>query len=649
MLRDKRLEIRLKHKNGAKRVYVRRLTPRKARVKTSQDNKRRARARRFRVAGGAAGESLPRRRVHVSRARAHLSVPEQVGLVAALSMSHRCFNRWRLALGGAHSGLASQPVLRAARRQLCSLPGKVVVATGTGAHLASLTAAIQEGVSALIDKDAFIERVVLPPSLSESAGAPRVGPLPGVLAPSVQEVQVTLGLDKGGDPGTVKIVAAIINQAHTNKSSNTILAGVCPCDDDKYEDLKKMLLTHQPQVVALLREGVLVRGERRPVRLFLAGDYAAQCDMLGHKGASATQLCLYCLSTRSPSAAQRLLDATYGTLQDVVVGRGLRKASYYSTRMLAEGAVPAFGDRGSVERSPLLAIVPGQIVPIPLHATIGIDFRYLRLAIEMVMLCASASQDAARWRQAGAAFALELVEILHDQVRVRPTSFQGGLLIGRDCHTIGDSWAVVCAALKGRVSDGHLAAYEEACTMWNRVRTTLNRASVVPADEVRSFQADTAGMVSLLKSSFPWLSFSPKLHILMCHAPAFLQRFGSIGLYGEQGLEAWHGRYGQNADKYLGATELERATALVRAMALAREAGAEVLARHSPSRRPSAAGAHKATKAGDKRRRENKPQLPACGAEASTAAKARNKWAAGICKEAATTIGAYLLREKSRE
>lgn len=428
-------------------------------------------------------------------------------------------------------------MLRAARRQLCSLPGKVVVATGTGAHLASLTAAIQEGVSALIDKDAFIERVVLPPSLSESAGAPRVGPLPGALAPSVQEVQVTLGLDKGGDPGTVKIVAAIINQAHTNKSSNTILAGVCPCDDDKYEDLKKMLLTHQPQVVALLREGVLVRGERWPVRMFLGGDYAAQCDMLGHKGASATQLCLYCLSTRSPSAAQRLLDATYGTLQDVVVGRRLREASYYSTRMLAEGAVPAFGDRGSVERSPLLAIVPGQIVPIPLHATIGINFRYLRLAIEMVMLCASASQDAARWRQAGAAFALELVEILHNQVRVRPTSFQGGLFIGRDCHTIGDSWAVVCAALKGRVSDGHLAAYEEACTMWNRVRTTLNRASVVPADEVRSFQADTAGMVSLLKTSFPWLSISPKLHILMCMLPLFCSGSGVSDCMGNRGLK----------------------------------------------------------------------------------------------------------------
>lgn len=131
--------------------------------------------------------------------------------------------------------------------------------------------------------------------------------------------------------------------------------------------------------------------------------------------------------------------------------------------------------------------------------------------------------------------------------------------------------------------------------------------------------------------------------------PLFSQRFRSIGLYGEQGLEAWHGRYGQSAKKHPGGTELERARAFMQAMALAREAGSEVLARHSPSRRPSAAGVHKAKKVGDKRRRENKAQLPTCGAEASKAIKARMKWAAGVCKEAATTIRAYQLREKSYE
>jgi len=157
------------------------------------------------------------------------------------------------------------------------------------------------------------------------------------------------------------------------------------------------------------------------------------------------------------------------------------------------------------------------------------------------------------------------------------------------------------------------------------VRKTLNRAAVIPADEVARFRKDTAAMVCLLKSSFPRLSISPKLHILMCHALEFLESFGSIGLYGEQGLEAWHGRYGQNAVKYPGATELERAACFVRAMALALEASSDVLARYSSSRRPSVASARKEVRVGDKRRRENKQELPPCAAEMRKASKKRKQ------------------------
>lgn len=266
---------------------------------------------------------------------------------------------------------------------------------------------------------------------------------------------------------------------------------------------------------------MFVRGVRRPVRLLLGGDHASQCDILRHKGASATQPCLYCLSTRSPSMAQKVLDAVKGTLQDLVVSRPLWETEHFTSRMLAEGAAPGIGDRRSVEKRPLLSIIPGEIVPILLHATIGINFRCLRVATEVVMMCSRASQDAAGWRQAGTACGLELVEALHTEVRVKPTPFQRGLFIGRDCHTIGENSAVVCALLKGRVTDGHLAAYEQVGSVWNRVRLTLNRASVVPADEAQQFQVDTAAMVALSKTSFPWLSILPKLHILMSHAPAF--------------------------------------------------------------------------------------------------------------------------------
>ena len=160
LLRGDRPEIRLRHKNGRVRVYSRQLSPRKALVKVSQANKRKAAARRLVGDGCGVAARLQRGRTAPSGGPVRLSVSEQVGLVAALSMSRVGFNRWRLASGGARSGLASLPVLRAARREMYSLPGKQVIVTRSGAHLASLTAAIQERVTALCDADLFVERPV---------------------------------------------------------------------------------------------------------------------------------------------------------------------------------------------------------------------------------------------------------------------------------------------------------------------------------------------------------------------------------------------------------------------------------------------------------------------------------------------------------
>jgi len=175
-----------------------------------------------------------------------------------------------------------------------------------------------------------------------------------------------------------------------------------------------------------------------------------------------------------------------------------------------------------VERSPLLAINPKQIVPIPPHTTQGVNHRYLRFAIETVMVFRTASEDTAAGQQAGADFALELDGHLHDEVRVRPTPYDGGLFMGRDCHTIGDNCAGVCAAPKGKVSERHLAAYDFAWALWNCARKTLNRAAVISADEEARFWSDTVAMVGLIKSSFLWLSISSKMRTLMRHAPDVL-------------------------------------------------------------------------------------------------------------------------------
>jgi len=88
-------------------------------------------------------------------------------------------------------------------------------------------------------------------------------------------------------------------------------------------------------------------------------------------------------------------------------------------------------------------------------------------------------------------------------VRVRHTAFHGGLFIGRDCHTIGDNSEVVCAALKRKMSPAHFDEYERACSTWNRVRRTLNRAAIIPTEECARFTSNTVAMVTLLKSSFP--------------------------------------------------------------------------------------------------------------------------------------------------
>jgi len=179
--------------------------------------------------------------------------------------------------------------------------------------------------------------------------------------------------------------------------------------------------------------------------------------------------------------------------------------------MASDGGTPPVGkhrtyeQRCSVERSPLLAINPKQILPIPLHTTQGDNHRYLRLAIEMGMVCRNASDGASAGRKAGANFSLELVRLLHKKGRVRPTPYHGGLSIGRDCCIIGKNCAIVCAALKGKVSQTHLAPQKLAWSLWNGVGKTLYWAAVAPTDEVARFRSDTAAMVISLISSFPSL------------------------------------------------------------------------------------------------------------------------------------------------
>jgi len=158
---------------------------------------------------------------------------------------------------------------------------------------------------------------------------------------------------------------------------------------------------------------------------------------------------------------------------------------------------------------------------------------------------------------------------------------------------------------------------------------------------MRQFRLDTVVVVTHLKTRFPWLYVSPKPHTLLCHAAEFLQLFGSIGLYGEQGLKAWHGTYNHARERYPAPTEAERAAGLVRAMGIARDASPAVLHRNPPRRKPAQSGARRAAKVGDKRRRDNKLVVEETESLKDKAKRERERWAGNLWVDEARTIRTY--------
>lgn len=148
--------------------------------------------------------------------------------------------------------------------------------------------------------------------------------------------------------------------------------------------------------------------------------------------------------------------------------------------------------------------------------------------------------------------------------------------------------------------------------------------------------------MTLLCRSFPWVRISPKLHVLLCHAPDLLDRFDSIGLYGEQGIEAWHGHMHAHVAEYPAATEVGSAAKYLRAMALARDAGKSD--RLPQTRRsPAAPGARRGTKLDDGRLNENKDAVPPSDSTEDKAVQQRKKWAASLFCEADRVLSFFLV------
>jgi len=202
----------------------------------------------------------------------------------------------------------------------------------------------------------------------------------------------------------------------------------------------------------------------------------------------------------------------------------------------------------------------------------------------------------------------------------------------------------VCQTLHGLVSDERQDAYRHVWALWRNILPTLNRAEIIPRDEQLRFAADCRAFVELLRSAFPWLQISPKLHMLLCHAAEFMFKFGSIGLYGEHAVEAWHGHCNQHAAQFTPETELQSCVRVLRSTALASSATDALLRLRAPIRRRTGRP-NRPARTGDRRRKENKPGVRHCRATTAKGATERKAWAKALFFDALERVETYQGKE----
>jgi len=205
------------------------------------------------------------------------------------------------------------------------VPANDVSLLDPGAHLSHLCRAVAGRLSDLWSAGLFVERpsfdqegVAIPQTRDYevlSTGRPQYSDF--CPPAGMRDIHISVGLDRGRDPSSVKVVMGVMNQEHPNRLGNTLLMGVCPESEDKYLEVAAILAPHVAQLHQLALTGVVVGPQRRAVRVFVNSDYPSVCNTAGHKGHTASLPCPLCFGTKSPSDAQWLLDALFGTVQDL--------------------------------------------------------------------------------------------------------------------------------------------------------------------------------------------------------------------------------------------------------------------------------------------------------------------------------------------
>ena len=154
------------------------------------------------------------------------------------------------------------------------------------------------------------------------------------------------------------------------------------------------------------------------------------------------------------------------------------------------------------------------------------------------------------------------------------------------------------------------------------------------------------GIRAPLQVAFPWLSLNSKLHALDHQEPALLRRFGSLGTYGEQALDAWNEFFSYAQARCTADSFLLACTRLVERAALQFQPGDSIELANGERRYPSRkTGARLATRPSDGRLRGNKDAQRSTVAGDSRAEQEMCQWETNRARKAMRRVDAFNARE----
>lgn len=571
-----------------------------------------------------------------------LSAALQARFMTSAQLSGVQWDKLRRALGGKASGLVSRETMRSEQRAMADQPARQVVVDELGARLGSLRGALECLLDELTQSGLFLDRYVRD---HDGRPVPHTSNFTGQAGPhsthsdATADVQPCLGLDKGGRTSSCKLVLTVANQPIPQRRQNSILLATYPCIKDGPEEVVSMIGPWVADLRDLLSNGVTVNGRRRAVRLLMKGDFPFLSTFCGHKGASSHMSFLWCLVVRRPCANSSAEVALYGSMQRVEERPRVLRTLDHSLKMTFDYAaggnetlpVPhCLGNHLSIERCATFPMPSDALVPIPLHLTLRVPSFLLQLAITAVVVRGGGA--------VGLVAATAIETALLEDVGVRSVPYHGGGFEGRACHLIAGKATLLCDALAPQLPEADLCVMRDAWASWEFMVGVLNRAEEIPLSDIKTFDLVAVNFVPPLRRAFPWVSVTVKLNSLAHHAPAFLNRYGSLGMYREQALEAWHGHFNQAGAKLIADSFLGRSKALVQQATTGYSPVAGASLNNGQHRRPAAPGARRAVRPCDKRLRSNKTHQRSTTAEDARDQQDMQQWATDRVSTAETSV-----------